>query len=98
MAEDEEVQCRRLCTKREKLNHLDIEKFLEKKVALIDNVIEKYVPRMFSEKAVLFRINPPRYAYNLEALNKTIAEPIWEFLDRGGKRWRPALFLLVTEA
>ena len=98
MAEDEEVQCRRLCTKREKLNHLDIEKFLEKKAALIDNVIEKYVPRMFSEKAVLFRINPPRYAYNIEALNKTIAEPIWEFLDRGGKRWRPALFLLICEA
>ena len=98
MAEDEEVQCRRLCTKREKLNHLDIEKFLEKKAALIDNVIEKYVPRMFSEKAVLFRINPPRYAYNLEALNKTVAEPIWEFLARGGKRWRPALFLLICEA
>jgi geranylgeranyl pyrophosphate synthase len=31
-------------------------------------------------------------------LNKAIAEPIWEILDRGGKRWRPALFLLVCEA
>jgi geranylgeranyl pyrophosphate synthase len=98
MAEDEEVQCRRLCTKREKLNFLDIEKFLEEKAALIDKAIEKYVPRMFSEKAVLFRINPPHYAYNLEALNKTVADPIWEFLDRGGKRWRPALFLLICEA
>jgi geranylgeranyl pyrophosphate synthase len=98
MAEDEEVQFRRLCTKKEKLNHLDIEKLLEKKAALIDKVIEKYVPRMFSEKAVLFRSNPPRYAYNLEALNKAVAEPIWEFLGRGGKRWRPALFLLICEA
>ena len=77
---------------------MDIEKFLAEKAALIDNVIEKYIPRFFSENAVLFRINPPRYAYNLEALNKAVAEPIWEFLDRGGKRWRPALFLLICEA
>jgi geranylgeranyl pyrophosphate synthase len=77
---------------------LDIEKFLEEKAALIDKVIEKYIPRFFSENAVLFKINPPRYAYNLEALNKAVAEPIWEFLDRGGKRWRPALFLLICEA
>jgi geranylgeranyl pyrophosphate synthase len=31
-------------------------------------------------------------------LNKAVAEPFWEFLDRGGKRWRPALFLLISEA
>jgi geranylgeranyl diphosphate synthase type I len=77
---------------------LDIEKFLEEKAALIDKVIEKYIPRIFSENAVFFRINPPRYTYDPEALNKAIAEPIWEFLDRGGKRWRPSLFLLVLEA
>ena len=77
---------------------MDIEKFLEGKAALIDAVIEKYVPRIFSEKTVLFRINPPRYAYNLEAINKAVADPVWEFLDRGGKRWRPALFLLICEA
>jgi geranylgeranyl pyrophosphate synthase len=77
---------------------LDIEKFLEKKATLIDNAIEKYIPRTFSERAILFKINLPNYAYNLEALNKAVAEPIWEFLDRGGKRWRPALFLLICEA
>jgi len=77
---------------------LDIKKILEDKAALIDRVIEKYIPRKFSENTVLFRINPPRYAYNLETLNKAVAEPIWEFLDRGGKRWRPTLFLLICEA
>jgi len=80
------------------LKSVDIEKSLEEKSAFIDKVIEKYIPRIFSEKAVLFKINPPNYAYNLKALNKAVAEPIWEFLDRGGKRWRPALFLLICEA
>jgi geranylgeranyl pyrophosphate synthase len=77
---------------------LDVEKFLEEKAALIDKTIEKYIPRKFSEKGILFKTNPPNYAINFEALNKAIAEPIWEFLDRGGKRWRPALFLLICEA
>jgi len=27
-----------------------------------------------------------------------VAAPIWDFLNRGGKRWRPSLFLLVAEA
>jgi geranylgeranyl diphosphate synthase type I len=77
---------------------VDIERFLEEKAALIDKTIEKYIPRKFSEKAILFKVNPPNYSYNLETLDKALAEPIWEILDRGGKRWRPALFLLICEA
>jgi len=77
---------------------LDIEKLLEEKASVIDEIIEKYIPRKISKNAVLFKLNPPRYAYNLETLNKAVTEPIWEFLDRGGKRWRPFLFLLVCEA
>ncbi len=78
--------------------NLDIESFLEEKAPLINRAIEKYIPRIFSKKAVVFKVNPPSYAYNIKALNKAVAEPIWEFLDRGGKRWRPTLFLLICEA
>jgi geranylgeranyl pyrophosphate synthase len=77
---------------------LSIEEFLKEKAVIIDRVIEKYIPRKFDEDALIFQLKHPRYGYNLEALNKAIAEPIWEFLDRGGKRWRPSLFLLVCEA
>ena len=77
---------------------MDIEKFLEETAPLIDKAIEKYIPRNFSKDSVLFKVNPPLYSYNLEPLNKAIANPIWDMLDRGGKRWRPALFLLICEA
>jgi len=77
---------------------MDIEKFLEETAPLIDKAIEKYIPRKFTKNSVLFKVNPPMYSYNLEPLNKAIAEPIWDMLDRGGKRWRPALFLLICEA
>ena len=77
---------------------MDIEKILEEKARLVDKAIEKYIPRVFLENSLLFNINPPRYSNNLESINKGIAEPVWEILDRGGKRWRPALFLLICEA
>jgi geranylgeranyl diphosphate synthase type I len=76
---------------------LDVEKFLAEKAVLIDKTIEKYIPRVFSENAAVFKSNPPNYAYNLQPINKAVADPIWEFLARGGKRWRPALFLLICE-
>jgi len=97
MAKNEGLQRRELRQKRSTVG-VDIERFLEEKAPLIDRAIEKYIPREFSEKSILFKVNPPKYSCNLEPLNKAIAEPIWEILDRGGKRWRPALFLLICEA
>jgi len=77
---------------------IDVEKMLAENAPIIDQMIERYIPKEYDKSAVVFFLNPPRYDYNIEALNKTIAEPIWDFLERGGKRWRPSLFLLVVEA
>jgi geranylgeranyl pyrophosphate synthase len=77
---------------------LKIAKLLDEKAKFVDEAIEKYIPRKFTMNALLFKLNPPNYGFNLESLDKAIAEPIWEFLDRGGKRWRPSLFLLICEA
>ena len=77
---------------------VDIIEELEKKKPLINEIIEKYVPRKYDKQSLIFALGEPRYDYDVEAPTKAIAEPTWEFLDRGGKRWRPALFLLVVEA
>lgn len=77
---------------------MKIAKLLDEKAKFVDEAIEKYIPRKFTKNALLFKLNPPNYGFNLESLDKAIAEPIWEFLDRGGKRWRPSLFLLICEA
>jgi geranylgeranyl diphosphate synthase type I len=76
----------------------EIEKILEEKTLVIDKMIERYIPRKYNRNSLIFTLGPPRYEYNVEAINKGIADPVWEFLDRGGKRWRPNLFLLVCEA
>ncbi|MBS7653499.1 MAG: polyprenyl synthetase family protein [Candidatus Bathyarchaeia archaeon] len=76
----------------------NVEEILESYAKLVDERIEKYIPRRFTDKSLLFRIVPPKYRLDLEAVNRSISGPLWEFLGRGGKRWRPALFLLIYEA
>lgn len=77
---------------------IDIEKVLKEKKSIIDKVIERYIPRKYDKNSLIFTLGSPSYEYNVEAVNKAISEPVWNFLDRGGKRWRPVLFLLLTEA
>jgi len=77
---------------------IDIKKILEERSAIINKTLEKWLPRKFDENYLEFMLGKPRYKYNVETINKAIADPFWDFMDRGGKRWRPALFLLVYEA
>ncbi len=64
----------------------------------IDEVIEKYVPRKINQEWLEFVFGKANYQYTLESAQESLINPVWDFLDRGGKRWRPALFLLVAEA
>lgn len=73
-------------------------KFLEEKKEMIDSVIREIIPEKMSNDYIEFAFGKARYAYDIETLEKSLSEPIWNFLNRGGKRWRPALFLLITEA
>lgn len=76
----------------------DIIKFLEKTKPEVDRIIEAYLPRKIDEKWLECVFGRPRYEYSLDPAQKALVDPMWDLLDRGGKRWRPVLFLLVTEA
>lgn len=77
---------------------MDIDSYLQGKKELIDSVLEKYVPREFKKKDLKNLLGKEKYSFDINSADKAISEPVWDFLDRGGKRWRPALFLLLTEA
>lgn len=64
----------------------------------IDKVVEKYIPKKITEKWLEFVFGKPRYSFSQKAAEEVLSKPIWNFLSRGGKRWRSALFLLITEA
>lgn len=80
------------------VSQFNIEKYLENLRPEIDKIIEKYLPRKISKKWTIEVFGKPEYNFSLKAIQGAILDPIWNFLDRGGKRWRPALFLLTLEA
>ena len=77
---------------------MDITTFLEEKKQLIDAAIEEYLPRKFLKEDLERLLGKEKFSFDREAADGAVADPVWNFLDRGGKRWRPALFLLLTEA
>ncbi|MBI2578181.1 MAG: polyprenyl synthetase family protein [Candidatus Aenigmarchaeota archaeon] len=76
----------------------NIEKILGEKAPLIDRTIEKYLPKKYNEKSMEFTFGKARYRFSAEAADKALAVPVWDLLGRGGKRWRPFLFLTTCEA
>ncbi|GBC68801.1 Octaprenyl diphosphate synthase [archaeon HR01] len=63
---------------------------------LVDEAIERLVPRRLESPETL--IGKPRYSYEPVSISEGILKPFWELMDRGGKRWRPALTFLAYEA
>lgn len=59
----------------------------------IEKTIEKYFPQKWSQGDVKFWMGDPRFDVDVEAINKNLNLPLRDFLLRGGKRWRPVLFL-----
>lgn len=76
----------------------DIIGFLEKKKPFIDSKIKEHFPEKLDGDYLDGILGKTRYEYDLDSINKSITEPVWDILKRGGKRWRPALFLLIVKA
>jgi geranylgeranyl diphosphate synthase, type I len=63
----------------------------------IERAIAQQLPRRLTARKLRRVLGPARYAYDRRALQMAIADPTWDLLDRGGKRWRPLLFLLILD-
>ena len=58
-----------------------------------EKLLEDLIPRKFNTEDDLHKFTK-NFKYtgqknDLFSLSKSISDPIWELLDRGGKRWRP---------
>jgi geranylgeranyl pyrophosphate synthase len=76
----------------------ETEKTLEEIRKRVDGEMEKIVPRVANQDYLERIFGKARYEYDLSAIQNALNRPVWDFLDRGGKRWRPALFFLIAEA
>ncbi len=77
---------------------MDIGEILENRSNIVNKVIEKYLPRKYDANSMIWTFGTPRYKFNPELASETLPKPVWELLDRGGKRWRPIVFMMLCEA
>ena len=71
---------------------------LRERRPVVDEAIEELLPRLVDETYLAEFFGPPTHEYDADAIQVGLADPIWELLDRGGKRWRAVLFLVFVEA
>ncbi|MFC4437140.1 MULTISPECIES: polyprenyl synthetase family protein [Natrialbaceae] len=64
----------------------------------IDEAIADLVPREVDPDYLEGFFGEPTYEYDSAGIQRALADPLWELLDRGGKRWRAVLFLVFVDA
>lgn len=72
-----------------------LEDYLKSKKNYVDEKIEDFLPKIIDEE---WLNEHPHLNQNKAFFVNEIISPVWEFLERGGKRWRPLLMLLCCEA
>jgi len=63
----------------------------------VDEAIEAVLPREIDREYLEWFFGPDTYRYDADSIQRALADPIWELLDRGGKRWRAVMFLILME-
>ncbi|WP_254767527.1 polyprenyl synthetase family protein [Salinilacihabitans rarus] len=65
---------------------------------VIDEAIADLLPRDVDAEYLESFFGEPTYEYDPDGIQRALSDPIWDLLDRGGKRWRAVLFLVFVEA
>ncbi|MCL4389278.1 polyprenyl synthetase family protein [Candidatus Marsarchaeota archaeon] len=72
--------------------------YLKRMAKSVDAKLEEVLKREASEQYLSNLLGRSGYKYDTEAITKSIFEPAWYLLDKGGKRLRAVLMLTVIDA
>ena len=70
---------------------------LEEWRPVINETLEEVLPRTVTPETLDGWFGTTAYTYDCEAIQHGLVDPVWELLDRGGKRWRAVLLLVLLE-
>ena len=70
---------------------------LEEWRPVVDEEIERLLPRLVDDTYLSSTFGVPTYEYDVGAVQHALSDPIWALLDRGGKRWRAIVCLQLIE-
>jgi geranylgeranyl pyrophosphate synthase len=77
---------------------LPIKEFLKKQKSAVEAEIEKYIPRKPAKEWIESALGQTVFELDLDAYLAGCNKPVWDLLDRGGKRFRPILTCICSEA
>ncbi|NUN11174.1 polyprenyl synthetase family protein [Candidatus Micrarchaeota archaeon] len=77
---------------------MDIKVEIKKFVPEIEASMQELLPKKYNSSSISKTSGKINYELDLQAINGSINTPFWDLLERGGKRWRPALLLMTCEA
>lgn len=63
----------------------------------VDREIERMLPRNLDADYLAERFGAAHYEYDEAAIDDALSTPVWDLLDRGGKRWRAVAFLVLAD-
>ncbi len=64
----------------------------------VEKALRDFLPEQLTKEWVENAIGKTKWKQDTEALTKAISEPVWDFLHRGGRRFRPIAMLICCEA
>ena len=77
---------------------MSIKEFLVKHKPEVETEIEKFIPREATKEWIESALGETMFELDLKAYTAGANAPIWDLLDRGGKRFRPILTAICSEA
>ncbi|SNZ14999.1 geranylgeranyl diphosphate synthase, type I [Natronoarchaeum philippinense] len=63
----------------------------------VTEAIGAVLPTTIDEQYLAETFGAATYEYDTEAVQRSLSDPVWELLDRGGKRWRATVFRTLVE-
>lgn len=63
----------------------------------VDRHLEELLPRRFDAARVEHLVGRPTWAHEIDAYTDMFSVPVWDLMDRSGKRWRPVFGILLLE-
>jgi len=63
----------------------------------IDEWITDIVPKRIDDEYLAKQFSEATYQHDPEAIQGGLADPVWDLLDRGGKRWRALIFVTLVD-
>jgi len=76
----------------------DFDRFLKRAAACVDRRIRKFFPASFTASSFRKELGPEARRRDPAVLTEMIADPVWDLLERGGKRWRSIFTLILMDA